>query len=116
MTSAPNAASAWRNRLPGQGPGPADFPGDLAGDLDCVTRIPCSTAASRLPALVRRSKLQETPMPDKNTPPSGFQFGLTNLKPVESSKVALTFPDGAKGEFPKNITGLDIAKGISPSL
>ncbi len=35
-------------------------------------------------------------MPDKNTPPSGFQFGLTNLKPVESSKVALTFPDGAK--------------------
>jgi threonyl-tRNA synthetase len=55
-------------------------------------------------------------MPDKNTPPSGFQFGLTNLKPVESSKVALTFPDGAKREFPKNITGLDIAKGISPSL
>src|SRR6266568_7965073 len=56
------------------------------------------------------------PMPDKNTPPSGFQFGLTNLKPVESSKVALTFPDGAKREFPKNITGFDIARGISPSL
>ena len=55
-------------------------------------------------------------MPDKNTPPSGFQFGLTNLKPVESSKVALTFPDGAKREFPKNITGFDIARGISPSL
>src|SRR5467141_3181260 len=55
-------------------------------------------------------------MPDKNTPPSGFQFGLTNLKPVESSKVALTFPDGAKREFPKGITGTDIAKGISPSL
>src|SRR5712691_12588728 len=56
------------------------------------------------------------PMPDKNTPLSGFQFGLTNLKPVESSKVALTFPDGAKREFPKNITGFDIARGISPSL
>ncbi len=38
------------------------------------------------------------------------------MKPVESSKIALTFPDGAKREFPKNITGLDIAKGISPSL
>src|ERR1700675_3908414 len=55
-------------------------------------------------------------MPDKNAPPSGFQFGLTNLKPVESNKIALTFPDGAKREFPKNITGTDIAKGISPSL
>jgi threonyl-tRNA synthetase len=30
--------------------------------------------------------------------------------------VALTFPDGARREFPQNITGLDIAKGISPSL
>jgi len=55
-------------------------------------------------------------MPDKNAPASGFQFSLTNLKPVESTKVALTFPDGAKREFNKNITGLDIAKGISPSL
>ena len=55
-------------------------------------------------------------MPDKNTPASGFQYSLSNLKAVESSKVALTFPDGAKREFPKSITGLDIAKGISPSL
>ena len=38
---------------------------------------------------------------DKNKPASGFQFGLTNLKPVESSKIALTFPDGAKREFTK---------------
>src|SRR6195952_3763196 len=53
---------------------------------------------------------------DKNKPAPGFQYSLTNLKPVESSKVALTFPDGASREFPKNITGLDIAKGISPSL
>ena len=30
--------------------------------------------------------------------------------------VALTFPDGARREYSKNITGLDIAKGISPSL
>src|SRR3979411_2890261 len=30
--------------------------------------------------------------------------------------VALTFPDGARGDYPNGITGLDIAKGISPSL
>src|SRR6476620_1668417 len=30
--------------------------------------------------------------------------------------VALTFPDGARRDFPTGITGLDIAKGISPSL
>ncbi|MGE3148220.1 MAG: threonine--tRNA ligase [Pseudorhodoplanes sp.] len=30
--------------------------------------------------------------------------------------VTLTFPDGARREFPKGITGFDIAKGISPSL
>jgi threonyl-tRNA synthetase len=30
--------------------------------------------------------------------------------------VALTFPDGARREFPDNISGFDIAKGISPSL
>jgi len=30
--------------------------------------------------------------------------------------VALTFPDGARREYPQHITGLDIAKGISPSL
>src|SRR6202012_6306263 len=56
-------------------------------------------------------------MPDKNTPASGFQYGLANLKPaIEPETIALTFPDGARREFPKNITGLDIAKGISPSL
>ncbi|MEW6769262.1 MAG: threonine--tRNA ligase [Pseudomonadota bacterium] len=33
-----------------------------------------------------------------------------------SDQVAVTFPDGARREFPKNTTGLDIAKGISPSL
>src|SRR5690242_7595167 len=30
--------------------------------------------------------------------------------------VALTFPDGARREFPDNSTGLDVAKSISPSL
>src|SRR5580698_7562446 len=30
--------------------------------------------------------------------------------------VAITFPDGARRDFPPNTTGLDIAKGISPSL
>src|SRR6202048_1948267 len=30
--------------------------------------------------------------------------------------VALTFPDGAHREYPNGITGLDVAKGISPSL
>jgi threonyl-tRNA synthetase len=54
-------------------------------------------------------------MPDKKDP-SGFQFGLANLTPVESKKIFLTFPDGAQREFSKGITGLDIAKGISPSL
>src|ERR1700726_1376634 len=53
---------------------------------------------------------------DKNKPAPGFQYSLSNLKPVESNKITLTFPDGAKREFAKNITGLDIAKGISPSL
>ena len=30
--------------------------------------------------------------------------------------VALTFPDGARRDYPPGTTGLDIAKGISPSL
>ena len=30
--------------------------------------------------------------------------------------VALTFPDGARREYPPRTTGLDVAKGISPSL
>jgi threonyl-tRNA synthetase len=35
---------------------------------------------------------------------------------MADSHVTLTFPDGARREFPKNITGAEIAKGISPSL
>ena len=30
--------------------------------------------------------------------------------------VALTFPDGARRDYPDGITGLDVAKSISPSL
>src|SRR5438309_9150446 len=56
-------------------------------------------------------------MSDKPGPASGFQYSVANLKPVEMQpKIALTFHDGAKREFPKSITGTDIAKGISPSL
>ena len=56
-------------------------------------------------------------MSDKNTPAPGFQYGLANLKPaVEPEMITLTFPDGARRQFAKDITGLDIAKGISPSL
>src|SRR5437762_12956550 len=56
-------------------------------------------------------------MSDKHESASGFQYSITNLKPSEpTEKIALTFPDGAKREFPKGSTGLDIAKGISPSL
>ena len=56
-------------------------------------------------------------MSDKNPPAPGFQYSLTNLKPAEPvHKVTLTFPDGASREYPKSTTGLEIAKGISPSL
>src|SRR6476620_1692353 len=80
------------------------------GNPACSARIACYTACSRLPALVRRSEPQETGMSD-------FKYSITNLKHVEPvQKINITFPDGATREFPKNISGLDIAKGISPSL
>ncbi len=43
------------------------------------------------------------------------EAGIAGAQPA-SQKIALTFPDGARREFPKGTTGLDIAKGISPSL
>jgi threonyl-tRNA synthetase len=56
-------------------------------------------------------------MADKNPPASGFQYSIANLKPAEPlQKIAITFPDGATREYPRSVTGLDIAKGISPSL
>src|SRR5260370_28219619 len=39
-----------------------------------------------------------------------------SLKMAATGSVALTFPDGARREYPKGITGLDVAKAISPSL
>jgi threonyl-tRNA synthetase len=36
--------------------------------------------------------------------------------PSSAQSIALTFPDGARREYPASTTGLDIAKGISPSL
>src|SRR6201999_4168227 len=84
---------------------------------DCSARIPCYTVASRLPALVRRSEHQEMTMTDNDAPAPGFQFGLANLKPAPAPRtITLSFPDGARREFGKDITGFDIARGISPSL
>jgi threonyl-tRNA synthetase len=84
----------------------------------CIVRFACYTALH--PAYLRSFagvSLEETIMSDKNPPASGFQYSLTNLKPAEPvNKVTLTFPDGARREYPKSITGLEIAKGISPSL
>uniref|UniRef100_UPI003B3B06C0 threonine--tRNA ligase n=1 Tax=Rhodopseudomonas sp. TaxID=1078 RepID=UPI003B3B06C0 len=54
---------------------------------------------------------------DKAAPASGFQFTLSNLKPaVPADQIIITFPDGKTREYPRGTTGLDIAKGISPSL
>jgi len=56
-------------------------------------------------------------MSDQPKSESGFQYSLSNLKPAEPvQRIILTFPDGAKREFPRYTTGLEIAKGISPSL
>src|SRR5262249_61111112 len=55
-------------------------------------------------------------MSEQNYRP-GFQSPTSNLKPDEpAQKIPLPFPDGARREFPKDTTGLEIAKGISPSL
>src|SRR5262245_62987445 len=59
--------------------------------------------------------VKEMKMPEHRSE-SGFVYGLTNLKPVQPHRITVTFPDGAKREFPQNTTGLDIARGISPSL
>ena len=56
-------------------------------------------------------------MSDERKSESGFQYSLSNLRPVTPpAKVTLTFPDGARRQFDKNIIGLEIAQGISPSL
>jgi threonyl-tRNA synthetase len=42
--------------------------------------------------------------------------GIAGTAPAQSAQIALTFPDGAKRNYPAGTSGLDIAKGISPSL
>jgi len=56
-------------------------------------------------------------MPDTSAPAPGFQFTLSNLKPAaQGGQITVTFPDGKTREYPRGTTGLEIAKGISPSL
>ena len=56
-------------------------------------------------------------MPDQSAPAPGFQFTLSNLKPAaQGGQIIVTFPDGKTREYPRGTTGLEIAKGISPSL
>src|ERR1051325_7808549 len=40
----------------------------------------------------------------------------SSAAPSSPNNIALTFPNGTRSEYPANTTGLDIAKGISPSL
>ena len=44
------------------------------------------------------------------------EAGSAGAAPAKSTQIALTFPDGASRDYPAGTTGLDIAKGISPSL
>ena len=54
-------------------------------------------------------------MPDRHQSESGFQYSITNLRPAEPAmKVTLAFPNGDKREYPRSITGLEVAKAISP--
>src|ERR1700733_9442515 len=77
----------------------------------CSTGLPwpwhgLHNAPSRLPAVVRRSEQKEVLMADHQVASSSG----------DARKIAVTFPDGARRDYPQNTTGLDIAKGISPSL
>jgi threonyl-tRNA synthetase len=49
-------------------------------------------------------------------PVDAYPRPFVGVSKGEKTMVALTFPDGARREFPDNTTGLDIARGISPSL
>ena len=52
-------------------------------------------------------------MTDQPKSESGFQYSLSNLRPVTPPEnITLTFPDGARREYPKSTTGMEIAKGI----
>src|SRR5260370_11886721 len=67
-------------------------------------RFPCLLSGAKRPfrialACVRRQRVSNR-----------------SLKMAATGSVALTFPDGARREYPKGITGFDVAKAISPSL
>src|SRR5581483_3708441 len=64
----------------------------------------------------RSPAMSDPKSPDRKSE-SGFQYSLSNLKTAQPlEKVIITFPNGDKREFPRNITGFDIARSISPSL
>jgi threonyl-tRNA synthetase len=46
------------------------------------------------------------------------RLGIAGAAPAANPahSISLTFPDGAKRDYPAGVTGLDVAKGISPSL
>src|ERR1700676_921062 len=92
---------------------PAAIPPIFSACTDCIARFPCYTALH--PAYLRSFagvSFEETNMSDKNPPAPGFQYSLTNVTPAEPlHKVTLTFPDGARREYPKSTTGLEIARG-----
>jgi threonyl-tRNA synthetase len=96
----------------------AAFDNWMCPGLYCIARFACYTRHH--PAYLRSFagvSLEEMTMSDKNAPSPGFQYSITNLKPAEPvHKITLTFPDGAKREYPKPVTGLEVAKAISPSL
>ena len=52
----------------------------------------------------------------ENRPAMLTCIGSQRVSKQERMMVALTFPDGARRDYPNGTTGLDIAKGISPSL
>ena len=48
--------------------------------------------------------------------PSAGNPSAANPSTATGTSIALTFPDGARREYPMGTTGLEIAKAISPSL
>jgi len=67
---------------------------------DCTGRIPCYTACSRLPALVRRSEHKET------AAMTDFKYSLSNLKPRRNPARSPSFFPGRRqnANSPKNTT------------
>src|SRR4051812_14478504 len=56
------------------------------------------------------------PALNRADPNPAYPRSFVGVSHRRTAMVALTFPDGARREYPDHITGLDIAKGISPSL